>query len=247
MNRTGLFIALGVGVVGGIVFGLFPQLDLTLARLFYDSGSKRFLLEPFGGPEYVRRALMWIAWAFAGPAIVAVVVKLFRPQKPLLVPKRAVIFLLTTVFLNALILPDIVLKDHWGRPRPTATREFNGTQAFRPWWDPRGTEHHYGSFFSAEASTAFWTYAPAALAPPSLRAVAFAGATLFGLTTGVLRMAFGAHYASDVLAAGVSAFLVTWLMHGFIYRWRNGSFSDRQLDRWPGGKIIKTRSEKLFW
>jgi lipid A 4'-phosphatase len=188
---------------------------------------------------------MWSAWAFAVPAIVAPIVKLIRPDKPLLVPGRAVIFLLTTIFLTAIVLPNVIFKDHWGRPRPIATIEFNGSQVFKPWWDPRGVNRHNGSFFSGEAATAFWTYAPAALAPPSLRSLAFIAATLFGLTTGILRMAFGGHYASDVLAAGVAAFLVTWLMHGFIYRWKTARFTDEQIDHWLGDMIIKLRSAKF--
>jgi membrane-associated phospholipid phosphatase len=245
MNRTGLLIALAVGVVGGVLFAVLPQLDLALAHFFYDSSSRQFAFAPVGMAEHVRRAAMWIAWAFALPAIVAPIVKLIRPHQPLLVPGRAVIFLLTTIFLTAIVLPNLV-KDHWGRPRPIATSEFNGSQTFKPWWDPRGTNRHNGSFFSGEAATAFWTYAPAALAPPSLRPLAFVAATVFGLTTGILRMAFGAHYASDVLAAGVAAFLVTWLMHGFIYRWKSARFTDEQIDQSLGDMIIKLRSAKLF-
>ena len=89
---------------------------------------------------------------------------------------------------------------------------------------------------------------PAALAPPSLRPWAFLAATVFGLTTGILRLAFGGHYASDVLAAGVAAFLVTWLMHGFIYRWKSGRSTDEQIDRWLGDLGLRLRSAKtLGW
>jgi 4-amino-4-deoxy-L-arabinose transferase-like glycosyltransferase/membrane-associated phospholipid phosphatase len=246
MNRTGLFIALAVAVFAGLLFAVFPQLDLTLARLFYDSGSRQFVLGSLGNVEYARRAAMWIAWAIAAPAIVAPIVKMIRPRKPLIVPGRAVIFLLTTIFLTAIVLPNVIFKGHWGRPRPIATSEFNGSHAFKAWWDPRGTSRGNGSFFSGEAATAFWTYAPAALAPPSVRPLAFAAATVFGLTTGILRMAFGGHYASDVLAAGVAAFLVTWVTHGLIYRWKNGRLTDEQIDQWLGDRIIKLRSAKFF-
>ena len=36
MNRTGLFIALGLFLVVGLLFGLYPELDLKLAAAFYD-------------------------------------------------------------------------------------------------------------------------------------------------------------------------------------------------------------------
>ena len=246
MNRTGLFIALGLAVLAGLLFALVPQLDLRVAEFFYDRTSEQFILGPLGIAGYLRRAAMWIAWAFALPAIVASFVKLIRPEKPLFVPGRAVIFLLTTIFLTAIVLPNMIFKERWGRPRPAATIDFNGTHAFMPWWDPRGTNPHNGSFFSAEAATAFWTYAPAALTPPPVRGVAFIAATLFGLTIGVLRMAFGAHYASDVVAAGVAAFLVTWTAHGLIYRWRSARFTDERIDQWLGDALAKLRSTKLL-
>jgi len=247
MNRTGLFVALGVALVAGLLFAIFPQLDVTLAHLFYNTGSRTFALSPLGPAQYLRRATMCVAWAFAAPAMVALIAKLIRPDKPLFVPGRAVIFLLSTILLTAIVLPDVIVKHHWGRPRPIATIEFNGSQAFKPWWDPRGTDWHNTSFFSGEAATAFWTYAPAALAPSPIRPLAFVGATIFGLTTGILRMAFGGHYASDVIAAGVAAFLVVWFAHGFIYRWKISRVTDNEIDHWLGDVSVKLRSAKSFW
>ncbi|MEA2830982.1 MAG: lipid 4-phosphatase, partial [Bradyrhizobium sp.] len=39
MNRTGLFIALALALVVGSLFGIYPELDLKLAALFYDTTS----------------------------------------------------------------------------------------------------------------------------------------------------------------------------------------------------------------
>ena len=246
MNRTGLFIALAIALIAGVVFGIFPQFDVWLARLFYNTSSKRFVLSPLGAAEYVRRGAMWIAWAFTAPAGIALIVKLARPNKPLLIPGRAVVFLLSTILVTAM-LPDVVVKHHWGRPRPIATTEFDGSVTFSPWWKVNTDEWRNTSFFSGEAATAFWTYAPAALAPPPLRPFAFIGATIFGLTTGILRMAFGAHYASDIIAAGVVSFLVVWVGYALIYRWKRERLTDDQIDRWLTDKAIRLRSAKTFW
>ena len=35
MNRTGLIITLAIAAVVGLVFGLYPQLDIAIARPFY--------------------------------------------------------------------------------------------------------------------------------------------------------------------------------------------------------------------
>ena len=77
--------------------------------------------------------------------------------------------------------------------------------------------------------------------------LAFIGATVFGLTTGILRMAFGGHYASDVVAAGVTTFLVVWLGHGLFFRWKFLGITDDEIDRFLTDKSIKLRSAKTFW
>ena len=42
MNRTGLLIALGIAAVTGIVFAIWPQLDLAISGLFYDTVTRRW-------------------------------------------------------------------------------------------------------------------------------------------------------------------------------------------------------------
>ena len=42
MNRTGLVIALGLSLAIGLLFGIFPELDLKLAALFFDPASGSF-------------------------------------------------------------------------------------------------------------------------------------------------------------------------------------------------------------
>jgi membrane-associated phospholipid phosphatase len=192
-----------------------------------------------------RDGAMWVAWGLALPAIVAPLVKLVRPDRPLPISGRAIIFLLVTLLLSAGVLTNLTFKSYWGRPRPIAVTQFNGDQQFVPWWDPRGACGRNCSFFSGEGATAFWTYAPAALAPPAWRPLAFAAATLFGAMTSVLRMAFGGHFFTDVAAAGLVTFLVVWLAYAWIYRWPETRLSDERIDAamtrlaWPGCRLAQ--------
>jgi lipid A 4'-phosphatase len=230
MNRTGLFIALSLALVVGLVFGLYPELDLKLAALFFDPEARSFPLKEDWLAVVARNGAMWIAWALAAPAIGALVIKLIWPDRPLLMSGRAIMFLLLTLTLSAGVLTNFTFKTYWGRPRPVSVTEFNGELPFVAWWDPRGGCGHNCSFFSGEGATAFWTIAPAALTPPAWRPLAYAAATLFGLTTSVLRMAFGGHFFTDIAAAGLVSFLVIWLAHGYIYRWPRTRLSDEAID-----------------
>src|SRR5437868_2271287 len=230
MNRTGLFVALSLALVIGLLFGIHPELDLKLAALFYDAAAKSFPLKLNALAAIARDGAMWIAWGLALPAIAALVIKLARPDKPLLISGRAIIFLLVTLVLSAGVLTNLTFKSYWGRPRPVVVTEFNGSEPFVPWWDPRGSCGRNCSFFSGEGATAFWTYAPAALAPPTWRPLAYAGATVFGVVTSGLRMAFGGHFFTDVAIAGLVTFLVIWLAYALIYRWPRTRLSDARID-----------------
>ena len=230
MNRTGLFIALSLALVIGLVFGIFPELDLKLASLFYDAPTRSFPLKLNWVATYARDGAMWIAWAIATPAIAAVIIKLIRPDRPLLMSGRAIVFLLLTLTLSAGVLTNLTFKSYWGRPRPVLVTEFGGDLPFVAWWDPRGECGRNCSFFSGEGATAFWTFAPAALTPPAWRPLAYAAATLFGVVTSVLRMAFGGHFFTDVATAGLVTYLVVWLAYAWIYRWASTRITDADVD-----------------
>ncbi len=230
MNRTGLFIALGLSAFVGLLFGVYPELDLKLASLFYDTATKTFPLKFNTLAEFARNVAMVIAWLLVMPALVALIVKLVRPDRKLLISGRAMVFLLVTLILSAVIITNLTFKSYWGRPRPVVVTEFNGPEKFVAWWDPRGDCARNCSFFSGEGATAFWTYAPAALAPPTLRPIAYAAATVFGVVTSLLRMAFGGHFFTDVAIAGLVTFLVIWLGYAWIYRWPSTRFSDEAVD-----------------
>ena len=43
MNRIGLAIVLGIGATVGLIFGVWPQLDLELAAPFFDADKREFV------------------------------------------------------------------------------------------------------------------------------------------------------------------------------------------------------------
>src|SRR5215813_1785300 len=230
MNRTGLVIALAVAAAVGLIFGIRPDLDLKLAALFFDPERGGFWRAY--DPTYLRArdAAVWLTTLVAMPAVVALVVKFIRPRRPLLISGRAIVLMLVTLALAPGVVANLVLKEHWGRPRPIDVAEFGGDEHFRPWWDPRGDCPKNCSFIAGEPSGAFWTMAGAAVVPPQWRALAYGMAVAFGAAVGVLRMAAGAHFFTDWVFAGVFSFLVIWLVHGLLYRWRPTRITDAALE-----------------
>jgi lipid A 4'-phosphatase len=230
MNRTGLAIALAVAAVVGLAFGIRPDLDLKLAALFFDpvKGFWRSF-----DPTYLRLrdASTWLIALVAALAVAALVVKLVRPRRPLLMPGRAIVLMLLTLALAPGVVANLVFKEHWSRPRPIDVTEFGGAEHFRPWWDPRGDCPKNCSFVAGEPAGAFWTLSAAAVAPPPWRALGYGVALAFGAAVGALRMAAGAHFFSDVVFSGVFTFLVIWLTHGWLYRWPRTRITDEAVER----------------
>jgi len=241
MNRTGLAIALAVAALVGIVFAVYPQFDIELAALFYNPATHTFSADRSAWMSHARDAASWLITLLVAPAFLAILGKLILPRRRMLIAGRAALFLIVTLALGPGVLANGILKEHWARMRPEDVTQLGGTEHFTPWWDPRGPCPENCSFIAGEPSGAFWTLAPAALAPPQWRLLAYGAALAFGAAMSVLRMAAGAHFFTDGVFAGVFMFLVVWTLHGLIYRWRPTRLTDEAIERplEQAGKAIR--------
>lgn len=230
MNRTGLVIALVIGVGVGVVFGVYPQLDIAISRLFFNESYRVFPVQYSLVARHLRDLFTYVIAFLAAPAFVALALKLVLPRRRMIIAARAVLFLIATLALAPGLMANVILKDNWSRPRPPEIAEFHGPERFVAWWDPRGACDRNCSFVAGEGAGGFWTLAPAALTPPVWRPLAYAAAFLFGSAAGLLRLAGGAHFFSDVAFSGVFTFLIIWIVHGLIYRWRT-RLTDEQVER----------------
>jgi len=234
MNRTGLIVALGVAVIAGLVFGLYPDLDLSIARHFYgyiDANHNTFAWRLYSPLMRARDAGLWVGVILVAPAVIALVAKLFLPRRKMLISGRAALFLVATLTLGPGLTANVLLKDHWGRPRPIDVTQFGGTEHFVAWWDPRGDCPKNCAFVSGDVAGAAWTFASAALAPPQWRALAYGAALALTAGMAVLRMMAGGHFASDTIFAGVFIFLIVWLVHDLIYCWPRTRLTDEAVER----------------
>lgn len=230
MNRTGLLIALSVAVVGGIVFAAFPELDIAASALFYDSANRRWRVLETASIN-PRNLASYLIAAVVAPAVLAVVLKLILPRRPMLMPARAALLMIATLILAPGIVVNLVIKEYGGRPRPWMIEQFGGTEKFLPWWDLRGPCPGNCSFVAGEPSGAFWTMAPAAVAPPAWQPAGYGAALVFGAAVGLVRISGGGHFLSDVVFAGIVTFLIIWIVHGLLYRWRRTRLSDEGIER----------------
>ena len=219
MKAIIVYVVLAALALG--VFAIWPALDLAGAHYFYHGGGffgrnsfERFDRDFFRVTPFVvlaAYAALWLAkrlgvklaWAPSG---------------------RALIFLIATMVIGPGLIVNLGLKDHWHRPRPAQTQDFNGPSPFMPWYDDNGACKKNCSFVSGEAATGFWMVAPASVLPPPWRGPAIVAAFAFGFGASLLRLAFGGHYLSDVLLGGLITLIVIEITRRAI--WPKGARGD---------------------
>ena len=172
MNRIALAVVLGVGIVVGVIFGVYPQLDLKLAALFYDPATHRFIA--FGD---------WVDLR-SGCGDVADYVS----RRPGGLCDRRQTHHAAAAHADSRPCGAVSECLAGGRTVPPGQRDLEGSlgahaagghgsvrrgEKITAWWDPTGPCPDNCSFIAGEPSAAFWTFAPA-----SLRAAAMAAAGL---------------------------------------------------------------------
>jgi membrane-associated PAP2 superfamily phosphatase len=200
------FIALGLALA--LLFAAYPAWDLRVAEWFFDPQSAKFPVAVSYEWNLVRRVANWVPFVLLMPALFALLRKLVLPNEPMKMAPSIVLFLLGSFVIGPGLTSNLLLKENWGRPRPNGVQQFAGAASFQPWWRPGGECKRNCSFVSGEASQAFWTMAPASLAPPQVRPLALGGAVVFGTAVGSLRVVFGRHFVTDVVLAGVITLVV---------------------------------------
>ena len=219
--RQSLITLLALTVLTGILFALWPELDLMGSAFFHGGdgfagnghglrglrGVLYFLPVIVMGLFLLAWVLGWVAGWFGWPLLEAL-----QPRG------RSVLFLALGLALGPGLLVNVILKEYWDRPRPQQVQEFGGSLAFRPWYKTDGACEKNCSFVSGETAGAFWLAAPASLAPPPLRLPAVGLALGVGVLTGVMRVAFGGHFPSDVLFAGLFTLILVALLRKILIK-----------------------------
>jgi lipid A 4'-phosphatase len=215
MYQGWLLLTVAIGIALGTLFAAYPLWDVQVADWFYDHQAHEFPLATNYEWNIVRRFANWITYILLLPPLLALLRKLIFPSLPMLIAPSIVIYLLGSFLIGPGVISNLLLKENWGRPRPNKIEQFAGTFPFQPWWRPSHDCKRNCSFVSGETSAAFWTVAPASLAPPEVRPVALGTAVLFGAAVGALRVAFGRHFVTDAVFAGVFTILVVMALHKF--------------------------------
>jgi lipid A 4'-phosphatase len=190
-----------------LLFLLFPELDQAASAAFHVPGQG-FMLRGMAGFDLLHRHVGALAWV---AALAALVVAFAGHWTTRLAPRRRPAwFVLLALLLGPGLLVNVVLKDHWGRARPVQTVEFGGTARFTPAWVVSDQCKRNCAFVCGDASVGFGLVSLAFVARRPRRWL-LAGIAA-GSALGLMRMAQGGHYLSDVVFAFYAVWFTAWAL-----------------------------------
>lgn len=212
-----LILWLLLAVLGTVLFWT-TNWDLEVAARFFDPAHPRtpwHYAEQQPWDFFYRAAPILIGIVAVG-AVAAIIIGSLQPARRLC--RLYGLFILLTIALGPGLIVNTVLKDHLGRPRPRNVVEFGGRQAHLPPLMP-GERGLGKSFPCGHCSVGFVLavfYFLLRRKRPRLAFGILGAVVLFGVLLGMGRIAGGAHFASDVLWAGLISFGVGWGLYYFV-------------------------------
>lgn len=215
-DREWAWLALALIAVTAL-FSVYPALDLRVSGWFHEDRSG-FFANGWGWLRVVYEAVPWIG---RGLALLALLLWL-GARAGLRLPRpwqRRVGVLGLALLLGVGLVVNGVLKESWGRARPVAVTQFGGTAHFSPALRPVQECRTNCAFVSGHAATGFVLAAVGLLGAPRTRRRWLLIGTVAGLAIGLMRIAQGAHFASDVLFCGVVIWGCNLLMREAALRW----------------------------
>lgn len=242
LARRPVVLLAGFLVVTSAFFLTWPEFDTRLSSRFFDpdvgfaAGQNPVLVSARRFAQGVTRVMIVLS------ATALLVPLLFSGARFAMGPKAGLL-VLSVVTLGSGLIVNVGLKGFWGRARPFDTTEFGGTEPFTRAWAFSDSCSWDCSFVSGEAAASMLLMVFALIVPPAWRLRTAIAAAGFSLLVSLNRIAFGAHFLSDVLIAWGLVLIVIIAVHHMLYV-QGGGIDETRLAAGLGriGDRLKARS-----
>jgi lipid A 4'-phosphatase len=210
MSYKNLIIAIALCIFFSVIFFIFPQIDLKTSALFYHHGV--FFKQPW--MLAARNVLDLVVWIFM-LILLLILIWGWLVRKKLI---KSALFLILCFALGPGLLVNVVLKNHWGRPRPVEITQFGGKLTYQKSWVISNQCTTNCSFVAGDPSTAFAFFALVVLIrKKAWRNLMFGLCAVNWMFFASLRIAAGGHFLSDVLIGATLVWIVMWLCYKVVY------------------------------
>lgn len=204
---TDLFLLALIMLIVSCIFW-FSNLDIYLQSLFFKQSEGWFLKDYFlfdGIYKYGPYLSFLNFFAAIILLLLSYFIDYFKKYR------KSLIFIILFLTIGSGLIVNCLFKDHWGRPRPRELIQFGGEYRFIHHW-VMGPIRKNSSFPSGHASTAFFMIFPYFINREKKALLTLIPGILYGLMMGIIRMAQGGHFASDVIYAGFFMYLTGLLI-----------------------------------
>lgn len=210
--------------IRAIIFSIpfLSWLDLKIERFFYSIGNDRvehFVSLPI--TDFMFNYGPLPAEILTGLSVLVLVLSyLISALKKW---RNASLVLILTLAIGSGFFTHMILKDHWGRPRPKQVIEFGGTQEFRPFYQPNFFHQPMPSksFPCGHCTMGFFFFALALVGKRvNSKPLAYLGyflAIVLGAGLSITRMAQGGHFFSDTLFSALIMWYTAKAMDWLVY------------------------------
>jgi lipid A 4'-phosphatase len=208
-----------------LLFIFVPQIDIAVSSLFFT---------PTEGFFWAKEPIILFLYAVPKPIVVAAALALFillidLSFKKILFGIRPLIlfYFVAVMAIGPGLIVNTLLKEHWGRARPSQVTEFNGTKMFTPAFVLSNQCNSNCSFVSGHSGGTFGLIALALLAKRR-RTLAMASAIGLGSLVGLTRIIQGGHFLSDVIFSFVFVYLTAKILYTLTFEKHLFDFIDKR-------------------
>lgn len=212
-----LVTLVAISLMATVLFA-FTDLDIASIRSFYHpeiSDSWPVASEPLWSLFY--RSAPWVtgSLAVAGAALLIAGVVRKRSRRFRLYG----LFILLCVIIGPGLITNVVLKNHWGRPRPRQIIEFGGRLEYV---QPLLPSRTYGKSFPCGHCSVGYIYALGwwvwRRRHPRWAVLSLVTGLALGTLLGLGRMTSGAHFLSDAVWSALIAYVVAHVLYYYVLR-----------------------------
>lgn len=214
LSRTPSVSTLPVGIAVAAVLSVLllwvrPEVDLLVSTAFYRAGEG-FLGDHNPVVQAVHRSVPLILRAAAIGLFIALFAYTIQHGDAGRRRRCQVGYLIVAMALGPGLLIDVVLKDNWGRARPSKIVEFGGDRAFSAPLRPTNQCEDNCSSASGHAAVGYYLVSLGFLGGAAARRrwtlIGFVAGTLLGLA----RVSQGGHFFSDILISFYAIWFAAW-------------------------------------
>ena len=199
-----------------IIFITFPEIDLLSSAALYRNESG-FFLKDNQTFIFVHRNIGKLVCLTAISSLFILV--LGRTSSRIAPLRQSAVFCLLVLALGPGLVVNVILKDHWGRARPKQTVEFGGKAQFSPAWVISDQCKKNCSFVCGDASIGFALASTSFISRRPRRWLVTG--LIVGGALGLMRMAQGGHFLSDVIFSFYVVWFTAWSVNKIISPIRN--------------------------